>query len=99
LCMLSRCSILWRRHPYGWIFNKLTYKYIWTNHLFINDKRFGLVRIKTSNINNNKSNNAIITITLNVCISCLYVCVVLRSSVCHGRGHNYPKFMHKFKYI
>ena len=58
-----RRSFLWRNS------RKLTFKYIWINHLFRNYKEFALVGTKTLN-NNNKSNN-MITTTSNVCIMCL----------------------------
>jgi hypothetical protein len=73
-------------------------KFIWTTHLFKNNKGCALVGTQTSN-DNNKSNNTT-TINSNVCIPCLpttIIVVVLRSSAHHIGGWNCTKFMHKFQ--
>ena len=56
--------------------SKLTFKYIWSNHLSKNQKRCALVVIKISN-NNRKRNNTTI-ITLNVSISCLPIAIFMQ---------------------
>ena len=68
-------------------------KYIWTNHLFKNNKICALMRMKTSN-NNSGSNNTT-TITLNVLYFVFanqHICVVLWSSVRRIGRWDCPKF-------
>ena len=75
-------------------------KYIWTNHLFINNKESALVGEILTSIDNNKRNNFKTTTTLKYFILFLpiIICIVLGSVVHHIGGWNSSKFMYKFKY-